>query len=81
MFWDSQSNSVKVYDIEKKRWKNIMTWKNYERNYLYMQELSHFLQCVKQRTQTINPVTEGIETLKIALAIIKSSKSKRVLAV
>ena len=40
----------------------------------YVEELKHFLKCVKHRKETINNLEQGIETLKIALAIKKASK-------
>jgi hypothetical protein len=39
---------------------------------MYVEEIKHFLKCVKNQTETINPLTQGIETLKIALRIKKS---------
>lgn len=79
LFWNSDDNVVKIYDIKKKRWIKKFEWKDYERNALFLDELSHFLQCVKTRTKTVNPLNQGIETLKIALGIMKSSKTKSVL--
>ena len=42
----------------------------------YVDEMKHFLNCVKHRKETINNLDQGIETLKIALAIKKASKIK-----
>jgi predicted dehydrogenase len=60
--------------MNKKRWKREMEVKNYQINFSYVEQLKHFLQCVKQRKKTINDLEQGIVTLKIALAIKKSSK-------
>ena len=49
----------------------------FERNDMYVSEILHFLKCVKDRKKTINTIDEGIETMKIALAMKKSSKSRR----
>ncbi len=54
-----------------------MAVKNYNRNGMYVDEIKHFLNCTKQRKQTMNPLHEGIETLRIALSIKKSSKTGR----
>ena len=46
---------------------------------MYEREIKHFLKSVKKKNETINPVeTDGFKTLKIALGIIKSSKTNRV---
>ena len=39
---------------------------------MYVEEIKHFIKCVKSRTKTINPLIQGIETLKIALRVKKS---------
>ena len=60
--------------MNKKRWKTEMEVKNYQRNFSYVAQLKHFIKCVKQRKETINDIEQGIATLKIALAMKKSSK-------
>ncbi len=80
IYWDSDSNIVKLYDNNKNKSIKILKWTNYDRNSMYKEELIHFLNCVKKRKSTINPVqTDGINVLQIGLAIIKSSKVKKVI--
>lgn len=81
IYWDSNKNTVKVYNVKKEKWIEKMKLKNYDRNAMYMEEMHHFLQCVNKRKKTINPLDQGAKTLDIALAVIKSSKIKRMLAV
>lgn len=80
IYWDSDTNIVKLYNNKKNRWIKVTKWSNYDRNYMFKEEMIHFLDCVKKRKSTINPVEiDGIETLKIGLAINKSSKSKKMI--
>ena len=80
IYWDSDTNIVKLYDNNKEKWIEILKWSNYDRNFMYKQEIDHFLTCVKKRKSTINPIqSDGLATLQIALAIIKSSKSKKMI--
>ena len=58
-------------------WKTILKIKNFNRNQLYIDEIIYFLKCVKNRKNTINNLDDGIETMKIALAIKESSKKKK----
>ena len=74
IYWNSDNNCVNIYNMNKKRWKTELEVKNYQRNFSYVEQLKHFLKCVKQRKETINDIEQGIDTLKIALAIKKSSK-------
>ena len=74
IYWDSDNNHVNIYSMNKKRWKTELEIKNYQRNFSYVEQLKHFIKCVKQRKETINDIEQGIATLKIALAMKKSSK-------
>jgi len=80
IYWDSVNNSVSVYNIKKNNREikfetgfadNIDTYSS------YLEEIKHFLRCVKDRKETINNLEHGIATLKIALAIKKSSKIEK----
>ena len=79
-FWDSISNTVEIHDYKKNKWSKVLKWSNYERNFMFEKELAHFLNCIKKRKATINPLEDdGIETLKIGLGIINSSKAKKMI--
>ena len=80
IYWDSNENTVLLYDNKKNKWVKVVGWPNYDRNFMFKAELTHFLNCVERQKSTINPLgADGIKTLKIALAIIKSSKMKKVI--
>ena len=79
IFWDSINNEVKVYNNRKKRWISILKLKNYERNQMYIDEITHFIKCVKNRKKTINGLDDGIKTLNIALAMKKSATYKKII--
>ena len=81
IYWDSSNNEVKVYDVENKKWIRKLKIKNYDKNKEYVDELLHFLQCVEKKKKTINDLTQGIETLKIALGIINSSKERKIIKI
>ena len=77
IYWNSDDNCVNIYNINKKKWDtkfdngfshNLDTYSS------YVEELKHFLKCVKHRKETINDLEQGVRTLKIALAIKKASK-------
>ena len=76
--WNSDENNVKKFNIKNQQWEIIPIKNNYKLsskkkiNSMYVEEIKHFIKCVKNRTETINPLIQGIETLKIALRIKKS---------
>jgi len=77
IFWDSNSNQVLQYNNSKKKWTTKFKYKNFQRNTQFIDELQYFLNCVKNKKQTINPVHEGLVPLKISLAAKKSSLLKK----
>ena len=54
-----------------------MKLKNFEKNQMYIDEIKHFLKCVKNRRKTINNLDDGINTMNIAIAIKKSGRYKK----
>ena len=48
---------------------------------MYVDEIKHFLKCVKNRKNTINSIEEGIRTMNIALAMKKSAKMKKMVEI
>ena len=80
IYWDSKDNIVKVYDIKLKKWIEKINIINYERNDMYVDEMKYFLDCVSINKNTNNDIKNGISTLKIALDVIESSKSKRMVS-
>jgi len=81
IFWNSVYNEVKFFDAKKKSWKIILKLKNYQRNDMYVDEIKHFLKCVKYRKKPTNGLEEGIDTMNIALNIIKSGRTKKVVKI
>ena len=81
IYWDSQSNEVKVFNLKNQKWNTKLKIKNYKRNDMYEKELKHFFDCVNKEAKSINDISQGSYMLKIALAIIKSSKLKRIVTI
>ena len=79
IYWDSKVNSVKIFDAKNRKWKNEISLKNFDINFTYAEELKHFIYCLKNHKQTINSIEDGEKTLKIALAILRSSKLKKMI--
>ena len=78
--WDSDSNNVRVFNSRIKKWKKVNIKNNYNLksktniNRMYEDELKHFLKCVESKRKTINTFRDAVNTLKIALAMKRSSK-------
>jgi len=81
LFCDFNRNIVSLYELKKKRWKEIMNLKNYNLNDMYVAEMKQLLNCVRTQKKSINEIDQGLKTLKIGLAILKSAKSRKIVNV
>ena len=77
IYWNSENDSVKLYNNRKKKWTEIMTLRNFDINSTYVDELSYFLKCISMKKETMNSVIQGAKILDIALAMKKSSHIKK----
>lgn len=68
IYWDFTDHSVQVFDAAGKLAKTIAEPYGWEINQMYIDELSHFLSAVRSNSQTMNPLSGGLDALKIALA-------------
>ncbi len=76
--WDYTKESVQLFNYKNNRWKKILTLNFFNINQTYRDELKHFIKCLQNREKSLNPISDGIDTLKIALNAKKSSKIKKV---
>ena len=81
IYWDSDSNLVKLFDVNENKWIEILKISNYDRNQMFMKELEYYLDCINHNKEPMNTVIESKEVLKIALGIIESSKTKKVVKI
>ena len=77
LFCDFNRNIISLYELNKKKWKEIMNLKNYNINDMYVEEIKQLLKCIKTQKKSVNDIDQGLKTLKIALAIQKSAKSRK----
>ncbi len=74
--WDFYDYSVKLYHADEKRWET-WTFKK-DANEMYINEMQHFLDCVKGKATPLIPLEEGIHTMKIILSSERSTQTKKV---
>ena len=44
---------------------------------MYVDELNHFIRCIQNKKQTINPVKKGLETLSLAITMKNKGKWRK----
>jgi predicted dehydrogenase len=68
---DLRALTVKRYD-EQGAVAEDVSFEGFPRNQLFLDELSHFLECVKERRQPLVTLQDGARSLRIALAVKES---------
>jgi len=76
---DLIKNRLTFYDSNNEKINKLISNSNFDFNTIYVDELNHFISCVRNQKTTINPVTVGAEVLKTVLLIKKSAKEKRMI--
>lgn len=71
IYWDWGDRQVKVYGSDGRLAEVLPEPDGWTKNQMYIDELTHFLESVQNRTPTINPISGGLAALEIALAIRK----------
>lgn len=81
IFWDFNSKRIKLYRADEKEWEIFTQPEDWEMNDMYLDETRHFLGCLETGEQTICPVSQSAQVLKIALAAKESSRKKTFVSV
>jgi predicted dehydrogenase len=72
--YDYYANVVETYKT-KTRVRNTHHFEGFDRNDMFRDELRHFLACLRGDESSLIPLSEGIQSLRIALAAESSLKS------
>jgi len=75
--WDWEVPEVRLATLAQGGWKSEMLGKGWEINQMYLDEMHHFLDCVRQGRQTCNPIREAAKVTNAALSVKRSSEERR----
>jgi predicted dehydrogenase len=76
IYWDN-ANSIAILYYANNSKQIFEPPSDFERNTLFLNEMSHFIDCIKKNQQPRCNLKDGIRALQIALAIKQSSLEKR----
>ena len=84
--WDSTENQINFYTSKTKKWSKIKVANNYNLsgnkiNKMYIEELHHFLSCIKKHSQPMNNLSEAESILNVTLCMKKSSSMKKTIKI
>lgn len=72
--YDYYANVVETY-LTTTRLRNTYHFEGFDRNEMFLDELRHFLACLRGDEESLIPLSEGIHSLRIALAAESSVRS------
>lgn len=76
--WDNDDGAVRLYQAEVGQWETFPTPEDFERNQLFLDEMSHFLEIIRGNAQPVCTLAEGLVALELALAAQRSAQSGQV---
>lgn len=79
--WDYGAGAVRWYDAGAGKWTEYADPEGWQVNAMYVAEIEHLLQSVREGKQTVLPVGEGAKVLQVALAAKRSSSEGRIVRV
>lgn len=75
--WDFQERTVRVYRESAGVAETFAQPADWEVNRMYVDEVAHFLDCVREGKETCNPVAQAAAVLEIALSARQESNASR----
>ena len=78
--WDGMSHQVRLYSPTTDSWRDIHPAGDMDRNEMYLEELRHFLECVRHQRQPVVTGQDGRRVLEISIGAKRSSGEMRAVA-
>lgn len=75
--WDNADGSVRLYQPETAGWEVFSAPEDFERNTLFLDEMSHFLDVASGKGSSVCTLQDGKRALQLVLAAYRSSLEKR----
>lgn len=67
IYWDMQGGRVERYGSDGNLAEQINPAEGWETNQMYINEMAHFMEAVKFRTRTVNPIPDALPALRLAV--------------
>lgn len=80
IFWEFQDGRVRLFDARSGEWTEHRQPEGWETNRMYLDEMSHFLDCVRRREPTVLPVAEAGRVMALVFAARESAAAGRFVA-
>lgn len=66
--WSHDDHAARRYDGASRRWETAPAPEGFERNRMFLDEMRHFLACLRGEEHPLCTLRDGVETVRVALA-------------
>ncbi|HUA13871.1 MAG TPA: Gfo/Idh/MocA family oxidoreductase [Verrucomicrobiae bacterium] len=81
IFWDFSGRSVRWYDAASKEWKIFAQPERWEMNDMYIDEMNHFLTCLRENRPPTLPIPDAASLMQVVFAARSSSEQGKMIDV
>lgn len=81
IFWDFNGGAVRWYDGGSKQWTAYTQPESWQINQMYVDEMKHFLECLRDRRPTTLPISEAAGLMRVVFAAKTSVEQEKMVAV
>ncbi len=81
IFWEFKHQQVRWFDAAGGQWTTFAQPPGWELNQMYVDEMKHFLECVRDRRPTVLPIPDAISVMQIAFAAKASAREGRLITI
>ena len=79
--WDNADGVAQCYRVKSQQWEVAAPPSGFERNTMFIEEMRHFLACVRGEEPPVCSFQDGVRTLQVALAAKQSARQRKVVAI
>lgn len=74
IFWDFTGAEVRLFDGAEGRWEKFPQPADWNTNQMYLDEMQHFIECVRTRKSSALPIGDAAELMQIVFAAKRSAR-------
>lgn len=72
--WDNATAVARLFKPAENRWVEVAPPENFERNHLFLSEMSHFIRVAKKEEEPLCTLEDGVRAIQITTAVHRSAK-------
>lgn len=81
IFWDFNAKTVRWYDAATRQWTHYPQPESWQVNQMYVDEMTHFLDCLAAHRPTMLPIPEATSLMRVVFAAKQSSTQGKMISV